>query len=152
MTTAALNKRIPKFETVNQFEKPVSSDDFLGKKTILYFYPKDDTPTCTVEACNLRDNYHRFLNEGYQIYGISPDPAKKHLKFIEKFNLPFDLLVDEDHRISELFGVWAEKSMYGKKYMGILRTTFVLDEESKIVEIIDNVKSKEHSDQILSAK
>lgn len=141
--------KVPVFKAINQNEKEVTQQDLLGVKTVLYFYPKDGTPTCTVEACNLRDNYHRFLADGYQILGISPDTAKKHRNFIEKHNLPFDLLVDDDNKIAELFGVWAEKQMYGRKYMGILRTTFVIDAEGVIEEVIEKVRSKEHTEQLL---
>jgi thioredoxin-dependent peroxiredoxin len=140
---------VPAFKAINQIEKEVTQQDFLGTKTVLYFYPKDGTPTCTVEACNLRDNYHRFIAEGYQVLGISPDTAKKHRNFIEKHDLPFDLLVDEDHKIAEMFGVWAEKQMYGRKYMGILRTTFVINEQGVIDEVIEKVRSKEHTEQLL---
>jgi thioredoxin-dependent peroxiredoxin len=140
---------VPAFKAINQIEKEVTQQDFLGTKTVLYFYPKDGTPTCTVEACNLRDNYHRFIAEGYQVLGISPDTAKKHRSFIEKHDLPFDLLVDEDHKIAEMFGVWAEKQMYGRKYMGILRTTFVINEQGVIDEVIEKVRSKEHTEQLL---
>lgn len=149
MMELTIGKKIPAFKTINQRGEEFSSKDLLGKKTILYFYPKDDTPTCTTQACNLRDNYNRFLSEGYQIFGVSPDNAKRHQKFIEKYDLPFDLLVDDTHKICEKFGVWVQKQMYGRVYMGVLRTTFVLDDKSKIVEIINKVKSKEHSDQIL---
>ena len=115
----------------------------------MYFYPKDDTPTCTTQACNLRDNYDALLNAGYQVYGVSPDKAAKHQKFIAKYDLPFDLLVDEDHSLAEAFGVWGQKKMYGREYMGINRTTFVIDEDGAITEVIAKVKAKEHSNQIL---
>ena len=140
---------IPEFSTIDQNEKSVTSNDIIGKKTVLYFYPKDDTPTCTTQACNLRDNYDALLNAGYQVFGISPDKAAKHQKFIAKYDLPFDLLVDEDHTLAEAFGVWGLKKMYGREYMGINRTTFVIDEDGVITEVISKVKAKEHSDQIL---
>lgn len=149
MSNLKAGDHIPEFSTIDQNEKSVTSEGLKGKKTVLYFYPKDDTPTCTTQACNLRDNYKQLLSAGYQVYGISPDKAKKHQKFIAKYDLPFDLLVDEDHAIAEKFGVWGEKQMYGRTYMGIMRTTFVIDEEGKITEVIDKVKAKEHTDQIL---
>ncbi|MBI1307255.1 MAG: thioredoxin-dependent thiol peroxidase [Bacteroidetes bacterium] len=149
MTVKKKGVKIPKFSTVDQNENPVTSEDLIGQKTVIYFYPKDNTPTCTEEACNLRDNYHRFLSEGYKVYGVSPDSAKKHQNFIKKFDLPFDLLVDTDLKLAKAFGVWGEKMLYGRKYMGILRTTFVINEKGKIAEVIEKVKAKEHSEQIL---
>lgn len=149
---SALKKgdKIPAFSTIDQNENVVTEANFKGQKTVLYFYPKDDTPTCTNQACNLRDNYKQLISAGYKVYGISPDKAKKHQKFIAKYNLPFDLLVDEDHAIADAFGVWGEKTTFGKTYMGIRRTTFVSDENAVITEVIDQVKAKEHTDQILS--
>ena len=123
---------------------------FNGKKLVLYFYPKDDTPGCTKEACNLRDNYEVLKNKGYEILGVSPDDESKHQKFISKYDLPFDLLADPDHKVSEAYGVWVEKNMYGKTYMGIKRTTFVIDERGMIEEIIKNVKTDNHANQILA--
>ncbi len=152
MSTLQIGDKIPEFSTIDQNEKAVSNSDFAGSKTVLYFYPKDDTPTCTTQACNLRDNYQALLDSGYKVYGISPDKAKKHQKFIAKYDLPFDLLVDEDHTIAELFGVWGEKQMYGRTYMGIFRTTFVFDENGVVTEVIGKVKAKEHTAQILSAE
>jgi len=141
--------KVPSFKTIDQNENEVSDANLKGKKTVLYFYPKDDTPTCTTQACNLRDNYDALLKAGYQVYGVSPDKAAKHQKFIAKYDLPFDLLVDEDHSLAEAFGVWGLKKMYGREYMGINRTTFVIDEEGTITEVIAKVKAKEHSTQIL---
>ena len=149
MEKLKVGDRIPKFKTVNQHDEPVSSGDLKGNKTVLFFYPKDDTPTCTKEACNLRDNHERLMAAGYTVYGISPDSSKRHRKFIEKHSLPYDLLVDEDHSMAEAFGVWGEKSMYGRTYMGILRTTFILNEKGVITEVIEKVKAAEHADQIL---
>jgi peroxiredoxin Q/BCP len=151
MSTIQVGDKIPAFSTVDQNEKTITQEDFKGSKSVLYFYPKDDTPTCTTQACNLRDNYQALLDNGYKVYGISPDKAKKHQKFIAKYGLPFDLLVDEDHAIAEQFGVWAEKQMFGKKYMGVVRTTFVFDENGVVTEVIGKVKAKEHTSQILSA-
>ncbi len=141
--------KVPSFKTIDQNENEVSDANLKGNKTVLYFYPKDDTPTCTTQACNLRDNYDALLKAGYQVYGVSPDKAAKHQKFIAKYDLPFDLLVDEDHSLAEAFGVWGLKKMYGREYMGINRTTFVIDEEGTITEVIAKVKAKEHSTQIL---
>ncbi len=123
--------------------------DLRSKKVILYFYPKDNTPGCTKQACNLRDNYNVLLENGYKVYGVSADSAAKHIKFIEKFELPFDLLVDEEMTIINDYGVWGPKKFMGKEYDGIHRTTFVIDEEGKIEDIIIKVKTKEHAEQIL---
>lgn len=139
---------VPQFKTIDQNEKAVNSADWNNGKYVLYFYPKDDTPGCTKEACNLRDNHEALLAAGYTIYGISPDKAAKHQKFIDKYDLPFDLLVDEDHSIAEQFGVWVEKNMYGRKYMGIARTTFII-EDGTITEVIKKVKTSDHAAQIL---
>jgi thioredoxin-dependent peroxiredoxin len=123
--------------------------EFKGKKLVLYFYPKDDTPGCTAEACDLRDNYSRFLSEGYAILGVSPDTEAKHQKFIAKYELPFDLLADTEHTVAIAFGVWVEKSMYGKQYMGIARKTFIINENGLIETVIDKVNTKAHTAQIL---
>ena len=140
----------PKFAAKDQDGKEVKLSDFEGKKVILYFYPKDDTPGCTAQACNLRDNYEAILNKGYVVLGVSVDSEKSHVKFIKKFDLPFPLLADTDHAIVEAYGVWVEKSMYGRTYMGTARTTFVIDEKGVIEEIIQKVDTKNHTDQILS--
>ena len=141
----------PRFEGVNQNGKKISSDDFSGKKLILYFYPKDNTPGCTAEACDLNDNYEMWISKGYQVVGISPDNEKSHLKFIEKYNLKFDLIADTKTEILENYGVWGEKSMYGKKYMGVLRTTFVINGNGIIEAIFDKVDTKNHSSQIITS-
>lgn len=140
----------PQFMALNQDEKNLSLADFKGKKIVLYFYPKDDTPGCTAEACSLRDNYNELIKQGYVVLGVSPDKASKHKKFIEKYSLPFDLLADTDNAIALAYGVWVEKSMYGRKYMGIARTTFIINEEGIITEIIEKVDTKNHASQILS--
>jgi peroxiredoxin Q/BCP len=140
----------PHFEAMNQHGDTVSLKDFQGKKLVLYFYPKDDTPGCTAEACDLRDNHQRFIEAGYSILGVSPDTAAKHQKFIAKYELPFDLLADTEHSVAEAYGVWVEKSMYGKKYMGIARTTFIINEEGILTEIIEKVNTKAHTAQILT--
>jgi peroxiredoxin Q/BCP len=140
----------PQFAAKDQDGKEVKLSDFEGKKVILYFYPKDDTPGCTAQACNLRDNYEAILNKGYVVLGVSVDSEKSHVKFIKKFDLPFPLLADTDHAIVEAYGMWVEKSMYGRTYMGTARTTFVIDEKGVIEEIIQKVDTKNHTDQILS--
>ena len=125
--------------------------DFKGKKLVLYFYPKDNTPGCTTEACNLRDNYQRFLGAGYAVVGVSVQDEKSHKKFIEKHELPFPLIADTEKTLNNAFGVWGEKSMCGRKYMGTFRTTFIIDEEGKVERIITpkEIKVKEHAEQIL---
>ncbi|MFN8258575.1 MAG: thioredoxin-dependent thiol peroxidase [Bacteroidales bacterium] len=127
----------------------LKGSDIKGKKIILYFYPKDDTPGCTAEACDLRDNYATLKNKGFVVFGVSPDSEKSHNKFAEKYNLPFNLIPDTEKELAEAFGVWGEKSMYGKKYMGILRTTFVISENGIIEKVIDKVDTKNHANQIL---
>lgn len=149
MSKLNVGDKAPNFTTVNQRGEEVSLKDFEGSKQILYFYPKDNTPGCTKQACNLRDNYQILQEQGYKLHGVSPDNEKSHQKFIDKFDLPFDLLVDSDHAVSEAFGVWVEKNMYGRKYMGIARTTFVIDEKGIISEIINKVKTDNHTNQIL---
>ncbi|MCE7061407.1 thioredoxin-dependent thiol peroxidase [Dyadobacter sp. CY343] len=139
----------PAFSAKDQDGKEVKLSDFKGKKLILYFYPKDNTPTCTTQACNLRDNYKLLLKKGYKVLGVSNDDEKSHLKFIKKYDLPFPLLADTDHKMVEDYQVWAEKNTFGRTYMGVLRTTFVINEEGIIEEIIQKVESKNHSGQIL---
>ncbi len=151
MSTLEPGMKAPSFTLKDQDGKKVSLKDFKGKKLALFFYPEDDTPTCTVEACNLRDNFTQLTKKGISILGISPDDEKKHTKFIEKFSLPFTLLADPDMKIINAYGVWGEKNMYGRKYMGLKRTTFLINEDGRIHEIIRKVLSKMHSDQILKA-
>ena len=139
----------PDFIVNDQNENPVKLSDFKGKKIVLYFYPKDNTPGCTAESCNLRDNYSALQKAGYEVLGVSKDNEKSHTKFIEKFQLPFTLLADTELDIHEKYGTWVEKSMYGKKYMGTARTTFLINEEGTIEEIIEKVKTKDHTAQIL---
>jgi peroxiredoxin Q/BCP len=148
--TLEIGNKAPHFKAPIEDETIKTLADYTGKKLVLYFYPKDDTPGCTAEACDLRDNYHRFLNQGYDVLGVSPDAPKKHVKFIEKYDLPFHLLADEDHSVAEAYGVWVEKNMYGRKYMGIARTTFIINEDGEIEDIIKKVKTKEHTGQILT--
>lgn len=141
--------KAPYFEARNQDGHLVKLSDFSGKKLVLFFYPKDNTPTCTVEACNLRDNYLTFKKQGYELLGVSTDSEKSHKRFREKFNLPFDLLEDTGHQLVTLYDVWGEKFTFGKHYMGLKRTTFVIDENGVISDIIEDVKSKNHTEQIL---
>ncbi len=139
----------PDFTVNDQDGNPVSLSDYKGKKVVLYFYPRDNTPGCTAEACNLRDNYSDLQNQGYEILGVSTDSEKSHQKFIEKQQLPFKLLADTEKAVHESYGTWVEKSMYGRKYMGTARTTFVIDENGIIDKIIEKVKAKDHTSQIL---
>lgn len=140
----------PNFEARDQNGNLVKLSDFKGKKLVLYFYPKDNTPGCTTQACNLRDNYEYMQAHGYTVLGVSVDDEKSHRKFIDKFNLPFSLLADTDHKVVEDYGVWVEKSMYGRTYMGTARTTFIINEEGIIDEIIRKVDTKEHAGQIVT--
>jgi thioredoxin-dependent peroxiredoxin len=144
-----IGEKAPEIITINQSGENVKLSDLLGKKVVVYFYPKDNTPTCTTQACNLRDNYADLSQHGFTVIGISIDPAKSHQKFVSKFELPFDLWVDEDLKIVNDYGVWVEKQMYGKKYMGTERVTFVIDEKGFISNVIEKVESKNHSAQIL---
>ena len=139
----------PDFSVNDQSGNPVKLSDLKGKKVVLYFYPKDNTPGCTAEACNLRDNYQALQKAGYEVLGVSSDNEKSHQKFIDKFELPFTLLADTEKEIHEKYGTWVEKSMYGRKYMGTARVTFLIDEQGKIKEIIEKVKTKDHTAQIL---
>lgn len=149
MITLKPGDTAPEFESTDQDGNAVKLTDYRGKKVVLYFYPKDSTPGCTAESCNLRDNYDLLQKRGYVVLGISSDNEKSHQKFIAKHELPFSLLADTDKSVHELFGTWGEKSMYGRKYMGTFRTTFVIDEKGKIEEVIEKVKTKDHTSQIL---
>lgn len=146
-----VGQKAPEMLGVDQDGKELKLSDFTGKKLVLYFYPKDSTPGCTSEACSLRDSYERFLAQGYAVVGVSPDSQKSHKRFIEKNSLPFPLISDEDHRLAEEMGVWGEKSVYGRKYMGILRTTFVIGPDGVIEQIFTpkQIKVKEHAEQLL---
>lgn len=142
--------KAPDFNTTDQDGNTVTLSDFKGNKLVLYFYPKDSTPGCTNQACDLRDNYDRLLSKGYKVLGVSADSAKRHKNFIEKNNLPFPLLMDEDKKIINDYGVWGLKKFMGKEYDGIHRTTFIIDEKGIIEDIIEKVKTKEHTAQILA--
>jgi thioredoxin-dependent peroxiredoxin len=139
----------PDFTGTDHTGAPIKLSDFKGKKLVLYFYPKDDTPGCTAQACNLRDNYELLMAKGYQVVGISTDPAKSHAKFKQKYELPFPLIADTEKHIHELYGTWVEKQMYGRSYMGTARTTFVIDEQGQIAEVIEKVDTKSHTAQIV---
>lgn len=141
--------KLPKFSGVNQDGKSVDSEDFLGKKLAVFFYPKANTPGCTAEACNLGENFLELRNAGYQILGISADPVKNQKKFHEKFRFPYDLLADENRDVIEKFGVWQLKKFMGREFMGIVRTTFIFDENGVCTRIIDKVKTKDAAAQIL---
>ncbi|MBA2562693.1 MAG: thioredoxin-dependent thiol peroxidase [Chitinophagaceae bacterium] len=151
MTNLTEGNKAPDFKTKDQNGKPVSLKDFRGKKVVLYFYPEDDTPTCTIQACNLRDNYSMLTQKGIIVLGVSPDNSKAHKKFEEKYEIPFTLLVDEEKKIIDKYGVWGEKDLYGRKYMGLHRTTFLIDEKGVIKKIFKKPRSKIHTQEILKA-
>ncbi|MEZ7883866.1 MAG: thioredoxin-dependent thiol peroxidase [Bacteroidales bacterium] len=144
-----IGDKAPDFSGIDHDGNPITLSDFKGSKLVLYFYPKDNTPGCTAEACDLRDNYDKFLKNGYKIVGISKDSEKSHRSFIEKFSLPFPLIADTSTEIIQKYDSWGEKKFMGKQFMGILRKTFVIDENGIIVDIIEKVNTKEHSKQIL---
>lgn len=141
--------KAPKFKGKDQEGNSISLNDYKGKKVVLYFYPKDMTPGCTTQSCNLRDNYDDLLSKGFEVIGVSADDEKKHTKFVEKYNLPFRLIADVDKEIINAFGVWGPKKFMGKEYDGIHRTTFIIGEDGVIEEVIKKVKTKEHSEQVL---
>ena len=150
MTHLKEGDKAPDFTAKDQNGNDISLSDYKGKKVILYFYPKDDTPGCTAEACNYRDNYQDLLDKGYQVIGISADSQAKHLKFINKYSLPFPLIADEDKEVIQAYGVWGKKKFMGREYDGIHRETFLIDEEGKIEKIITKVKNKEAAQQVLA--
>lgn len=149
MTTLKEGDKAPDFSVKDQDGNTVKLEDFKGKKLVLFFYPKASTPGCTAEACNLRDNWQTFQNKGYAILGVSADSKKRQQNFKNKYELPFPLLADEDKEVINAYGVWGPKKFMGKEYEGINRTTFIIDEEGKIEEVISKVKTKEHAAQIL---
>jgi peroxiredoxin Q/BCP len=144
-----IGDKMPDFEVVDQDGKEVSSKDLLGKRTIIYFYPKDNTSGCTAEACNLRDNYAALLSEGYNVIGVSKDSQTSHKRFADKYGLPFTLLSDTTTQMLQAFGAWGEKKMYGKTVMGTIRRTFIFDEKGILERIIEKVDTKNHASQIL---
>jgi peroxiredoxin Q/BCP len=149
MTNLQPGDKAPDFTGVNENGEKVTLKDYKGKKLILFFYPRDNTPTCTVEACNLRDAYQDLKDKGYELLGVSPDSEKKHQNFIAKHNLPFPLLADTDREVIEAYGIWGPKKFMGRTSDGLHRTTFVIDEKGKIEQVIQKVKAKQHADQIL---
>ena len=152
MTHLKIGDKAPEINGVDQDGNPISLNKYKGKKVILYFYPKDNTPGCTVESCNLRDNYEDLINRGYDVIGVSADNEKSHQKFIDKFNLPFNLIADTDKKVLNDYGVWGEKKFMGKTYMGIHRNTFIISENGTIEDIIEKVKTKAHTEQILESE
>lgn len=150
MSTLSQGDKAPNFTSKDQNGNTISLDQFKGKKVVLYFYPKDNTPGCTTEACDFRDNYQGLKAKGIEVLGVSVDDEKSHQKFITKYDLPFTLIADTDKAIVEAYGVWAEKSMYGKKYMGTNRTTFIIDEQGNIAHIISKVDTKAATAQVLA--
>ena len=150
MTHLKIGDKAPAINSIDQNGETITLDQFKGKKVVLYFYPKDMTPGCTVQSCNLRDNYQTLLDKGYVVLGCSVDSPARHVKFIKKYDLPFSLISDEDKKVVEDYGVWGLKKFMGKEYMGINRTTFVIDEKGIIEDIIEKVNTKEHTSQILN--
>ncbi|QZE14796.1 thioredoxin-dependent thiol peroxidase [Halosquirtibacter laminarini] len=148
MTTISIGDVAPSFEGVDQNNRIINSESLRGKKVILYFYPKDNTPGCTAEACNLSDNYKFWQKHGYEVIGVSPDTIASHKKFEQKHGLPFTLIADTEKVILEAYGSWGLKKLYGREYMGVIRKTFVIDEAGKIVAIFEKVKTKTHSKQL----
>jgi len=144
------NQLAPDFSLLDETGHARSLAEFRGKPVVLYFYPKDDTPGCTTEACNFRDDYHVYIENGVVILGVSPDSAKSHAKFKNKFNLPFTLLADEDHKVCEAYGAWGPKKMYGKEYEGVYRTTFLIGPDGNILKVFENVKPAGHSTEVLA--
>ncbi len=140
----------PAIKAVDQNGVEITLEEYKGKKVVLYFYPKDNTPGCTAEACDLRDNYSRFLEKGFEVIGVSADSEQSHQKFIAKYDLPFRLISDVDKKVLQDYGTWGEKKNYGKTYMGIIRKTFIINEEGFVEKIIEKVKTKEHSTQIFA--
>ncbi len=149
MITLQVGEKAPDFKTVDQNENIIELKNFKGKKIVLYFYPEDDTPTCTIQACNLRDNYSLLQKEGFTVLGVSPNDSESHKKFEKKFSLPFTLLADSQHKIIDKYGVWGEKNLYGRKYMGLHRTTFLIDEKGIIQKIFLKPTNKKHAEQIV---
>ncbi len=151
MTHLKEGDQAPDFSGINEKGETVSLSDFKGQKLILYFYPKDNTPGCTAEACNLRDHYQELREKGYAVLGVSPDSERKHQNFIGKYELPFSLIADTEQEILQAYGVWGPKQMYGRTFDGVYRTTFVIDEKGKIEKVFEKVNTKAHAEQILEA-
>ena len=151
MPVLSKGDKAPDFKGLNQNGETISLSDFSGKKLILYFYPKDNTPGCTAESCNLSDNYQQWIDKGYDVVGVSPDSVASHKKFADKFGFKFNLIADTEKEILQAYGVWGEKNMYGKKYMGVLRTTYVISEQGVVEEVFEKVQTSDHSKQIIKA-
>jgi thioredoxin-dependent peroxiredoxin len=151
MTLLNKGDKAPAFKGLNQNGEIISSGIFKGKKLILYFYPKDNTPGCTAESCNLNDNYQYWIDKGYEVVGVSPDSVTSHKKFADKFGFSFNLIADTEKEILQAYGAWGEKSMYGKKYMGVLRTTYIINEDGIIDDVFAKVKTGDHTNQIIKA-
>lgn len=151
MITLKEGDKAPSFTGKDQNGNKISLASYKGKKVVLYFYPEDDTPTCTVQACNLRDNFPLLKKQGFEVIGVSPDETDKHKKFEKKYSLPFTLVADPDHTIIDKYGVWGEKQLYGRKYMGLHRTTFIIDEKGIIRKIFLRPRNKQHAEEIIKA-
>lgn len=151
MTRLAAGDRAPSFSLTADDGSVVSSESLAGTRYVLYFYPEDDTPGCTSQACGLRDNWERVTDTGVTLFGVSPDSVESHVKFRAKYGLPFHLLADEGHRLADAYGVWVEKNLYGKKYMGIERSTFIIGPDGVIERVLPRVKAAEHVDQLVEA-
>ena len=149
MSKLKIGDKAPAINAIDQNENSINLESYRGKKVVLYFYPKDMTPGCTAQSCNLSDNYKLLLEKGYDVLGVSCDSVKRHQKFIAKYNLPFNLISDEDHKVVNDYGVWQLKKFMGREYMGIVRTTFIIDENGLISDIISKVNTKEHTNQII---
>ena len=150
MSKLQIGDKAPSINAIDQNENSINLESYRGKKVVLYFYPKDMTPGCTAQSCNLSDNYQLLLEKGYDILGVSCDSVKRHQKFIAKYDLPFNLISDEDHKVVNDYGVWQLKKFMGREYMGIVRTTFIIDENGLISDIISKVNTKEHTTQIIN--
>ena len=151
MITLKAGDKAPDFKALDQDKNSIELKNFKGKKLVLYFYPEDDTPTCTIQACNLRDNFSLLKKEGFVVLGVSPNDSESHKKFEKKFDLPFTLLADPQHKIIDKYGVWGEKNLYGRKYMGLHRTTFLIDEKGIVRKIFLKPTNKKHAEQIVTA-
>ena len=149
MSLLEVGAKAPELSGVDQEGKPVRLKDYQGRKVVLYFYPKDDTPGCTAEACSLRDAHDELRESGYEVIGVSPDPEGKHRKFVDKYDLPFRLLADPDKQVIKDYGAWGPKRFMGREFEGVLRTTYLIDEGGRIARVIDKVKTKEHARQVL---
>ena len=150
MITLQAGVKAPNFKGFDQNKTPIELKDLIGKKLVIYFYPEDDTPTCTIQACNLRDNFSLLKKEGFVVLGVSPNDSESHKKFEQKFSLPFTLIADTKHSIIDKYGVWGEKNLYGRKYMGLHRTTFLIDEKGIIQKIFLKPTNKKHAEQIIA--